>query len=102
MPLRSLMRLASLTVLLFATLTACAPASKPLDLKAPPPAIVTRTETVTICPAELKADPGRPPAVPDGAVIQANDAGQGWLSALYEYANGLSRRFTDAQKACPK
>jgi hypothetical protein len=68
--------------------------------EAPAPAVVTKTQTVTVCPAELSAEPIAPPKVPDGAVINGNDQGQGWVSALYAYASGLYHTFSDAHSAC--
>ncbi len=82
------------------TLTACASASRPTFSNAPAPAVVVKTQTVTVCPAELAAEPIAPPKVPDGAVINANDQGQGWISALYAYASGMFHTVSDAHSAC--
>lgn len=83
------------------TLNACASASRPTQLTdAPAPAVVVKTQVVPVCPAELSAEPIAPPKVPDGAVINGNDQGQGWISALYAYASGLYRTLSDAHSAC--
>lgn len=71
-------------------------------MSAPAPQVIERTKTVPVCPAELRAVVAPVPAVPDGAVISANDAGQGWLSALHDYAVSAFDRETDAKEACEK
>jgi len=81
-------------------LSACGTVSRSTLAEAPAPAVITKVQTVTACPAELSAEPIAPPKVPDGAVISGNDQGQGWVSALYGYASGLYHTFNDAHSAC--
>lgn len=68
---------------------------------APAPVIETRTEVRLHCPAELDAPIGALPAVPDGAVIEGNETGLGWLGDVLAYARGLADRLADARKSCP-
>lgn len=91
-----------LTAALLAMPSACA--SSHTDAPAqvePAPVIETRTEVRLHCPAELDAPIGVVPAVPDGAAIDGNVAGLGWLGDVLAWARGLADRLSDARKACP-
>ena len=82
--------------------SACgASAHKPRPKAEPDPVIVTRTEVVRVCPAELTAARPSRPAVPDGAVLTGSDAGMAWLSALIGYTGLLEDRLADAGAQCP-
>lgn len=67
----------------------------------PDPVIVTRTEVRTICPAEVTAPIAARPAVPDGAELNGNEAGMGWLEAMFARLGLLEDRLADARKECP-
>lgn len=83
-------------------LGACAAASKLSVRKTEPAHVTLQSVDVPVCPAEVTATVSPAPAVPDGAIIKANDAGNSWLSAMVEYGKGLADRLMDAQAACPK
>lgn len=53
-----------------------------------------------VCPAELDQDPGKPPQVPAGAVIEANAQGQAWLKTLTGWGWSLRDLLLDAKTSC--
>lgn len=89
----------------FMMLTACAAGGAKLPSKlasAPDPIIDTRFETRVVCPAEL-AQPVPPAvAVPAGAVIRANPAGDAFLDDKDARETLLAQRLTDAKAQCPR
>lgn len=86
-----------------AMLSACgASAHKPRPKAEPDPVIVTRTEVVRVCPAELTAARPSRPTVPEGAALTGSDAGMAWLSALLGYTGLLEERLGDAAAQCPE
>lgn len=83
-------------------LTACASSStEPRPQVSAAPVIETRTEVRLHCPSELDLPIGALPPVPDGAVIEGNEAGLNWLGDVIAYTRGLLDRFADARKVCP-
>ena len=82
-------------------LSACAASQAERPKAEPDPVIVTRTEVVRVCPAELQAKRPPRPAVPDGAELTGNPAGMDWLNALLAYAGLIEDRLDDAAKECP-
>jgi hypothetical protein len=88
---------------LAATLTACAGSPHPqtaASTRAPDPVIQTKIETRVECPAELEQPIPARPSPAAGAVVQYNDQGKDWLSALSAWADDLVKRLTDADAAC--
>lgn len=83
-------------------LGACAssPTAPPPPPTEPDPIIETRVETRLVCPAELGRSPGARPAVPDEAVITANEAGAGWLADALTFGERVLALFMDAAAAC--
>lgn len=63
--------------------------------------IVTRTIEVRTCPAEITTPHQARPAVPQGAVIEGNEAGLNWLSSTLAYLGLIEDRLADAAKECP-
>ncbi|WP_349321430.1 hypothetical protein [Asticcacaulis sp. MM231] len=63
---------------------------------------IEHIRNVPVCPVEVKSAVPVVPAVPDGAVIEANDAGHNWLSAIVGYARDAFTRESDAKAACEK
>ncbi len=57
---------------------------------------------MAVCPAELSAPVPAQPAVPDGAVVTGNAAGQDWLSQVMAWGQGLAANAHDAKAACEK
>ena len=82
-------------------LSACAPVSKP-RLTSPEPVVVTRLQAVPVCPAEARIVVAAVPAIPDGAVLTGNAAGQAWLAQLVAYAGDMFERASDVREACQK
>lgn len=83
-------------------LHACATSQTDRPALAPDPLIETRTVVETVCPPEVTAAlPARPP-VPADAVIEGNDAGLGWLSALLIHLGLVEGRIHDAKDQCPQ
>lgn len=91
-----------LAALSAATLHACATSpTKDGPTIAPDPLIETRTVVRTVCPPEITAAlPARPVPSAD-AVVEGNDAGMGWLSALLIHLGLVEARITDAKGQCP-
>ena len=84
-----------------AMLTACAASVSDAAQSAPDPVIETRTVTVRVCPAELRAAlPPRAEAAAD-AVLSGNEAGMAWLNALLARLGLVEARLADAAKECP-
>ena len=83
-------------------LSACAASPTERPQVAPDPVIVTRTEVVRVCPAELISPRPPRPVVPDGAELTGSEAGLTWLTALLGYAGLLEERLTDAAAQCPE
>ncbi len=91
-----------LAALSAATLHACATSLTEAPAIAPDPLIETRTVVRTVCPPEVTAAlPARPQPAPD-AIVQGNDAGMGWLSAMLVHLGLVEGRITDAKDQCPK
>lgn len=90
-----------LAALSTATLHACATLRTERPTAEPDPLIETRTVTKTICPPEVTAALPTRPAVPADAVIQGNDAGMGWLSAILVHLGLVEARLADAREQCP-
>lgn len=90
-----------LAALSAATLHACATSpTKGAPTIAPDPLIETRTIVRTVCPPEVTAALPPKPQPDVDAVIQGNDAGMGWLSALLIHFGLVESRINDAKELC--
>lgn len=83
-------------------LMACASAGANDPVRpAPDPVVVTRVQTRLVCPAELALAVPERAAVPAGAEIRANPAGDAYLDAKDGRETLLAQRLTDAAAQCP-
>lgn len=82
-------------------LTACVGSGNSRPTSAPDPVIVSRTETVKICPAELRLAIDPRPQPTSDAIITGNDAGMAWLRQILERLGLVEARLADAAKECP-
>ena len=78
----------------FVILPACAHDSKNNETN------VVRVETKLICPDELKGKIDDLPDPPEGAKLDGNEAGQNWLSRVWQAAFSYHQTLVDAQKQC--
>lgn len=82
-------------------LTACASSGSDAHVSsAPDPVMLVRTETRTVCPAELTLELGERPAPAGDAVLTGNAAGMAWLSAVLSRLGLLEDRLRDAAGEC--
>lgn len=81
-------------------LSACAASVSKRAATTPDPVIVTRTETRTICPPELRLPLGARPVPDADARIDGNPAGMVWLQAILSRLGLVEDRLTDAAKEC--
>ncbi|MFC0686420.1 hypothetical protein [Novosphingobium clariflavum] len=82
-------------------LTACAGSrTEETIASAPAPVIERQIEVRTVCPSEVTAPIAAKPIVPEGAVIEGNASGMGWLGDELAWASGLADRLSDAREAC--
>jgi len=85
------------------TLSACASDGvKPPTDHQVAPVISTRFDHQVVCPPEVMQAVPAPIAVPDGAIIRANPAGDQVLDAKDAREQLLAQRLVDAQGKCPK
>jgi hypothetical protein len=89
-----------LAALSAATLHACATSQTKAPVIEPDPLIETRTIVRTVCPPEVTAALPARPVPPADAVIQGNDTGMGWLSALLIHLGFVESRINDAKELC--
>lgn len=68
----------------------------------PDPLIETRTIVRIVCPPEVTTALPARPQPPADAVVEGNDAGLGWLSALLVHLGLVEGRIADAKEACPQ
>lgn len=85
----------------FAMLTACASSQTERPQSAPDPVVRTVVKTVTVCPAEVRADAPAQPQPGADAKLTGNSAGMAWLNATIAWAKLINDRLTDARKECP-
>lgn len=83
-------------------LHACATSPTNPPSIAPDPLIETRTVVKTVCPPEVTAALPARPVPPEGALLEGNDAGLGWLSELLVHLGLVEGRLTDAKDQCPQ
>lgn len=83
-------------------LHACATSPTERPAAAPDPLIETRTVVKTVCPPEVTAALPARPSVPGEAVIQGNEPGLAWLSALIIHLGLVEGRIHDAREVCPQ
>lgn len=89
----------------FAMLSACTASLNDLGrvedpARAADPVIERVTETVRVCPAELRQERPDRPRPADGAELQGNASGMAWLEALLAWAGLIELRLNDAAKEC--
>lgn len=82
--------------------SACATSVDRAPPRSPDPVIVTRVETVTVCPPELAQALPPAPEFPAGGVLDAAAPVLDWIAARFAREALLARRLTDAKEACPR
>tara|TARA_R110002072_G_scaffold300732_1_gene478801 strand:- start:77 stop:373 length:297 start_codon:yes stop_codon:yes gene_type:complete len=90
-----------MTVLLTVMLTACATSGDERPAVEPDPVIETRTEVVTVCPAELQLAIPASPHRPADAVIKASQSMLEYLAQRFSREELLEARLRDAAVECP-
>ena len=99
----SALRLTIATASAAAMLAACGslPAPRPAtDPAATDPVVITQTQTVKVCPAELdQAVPDQPTPAAD-ARVSYNPSGQDYLARLVAWGQGLAKVIVDAAADC--
>ncbi len=83
-----------------ATLSACAASRSEEPQRAADPVIERVTETVTVCPAELRQQVPERPRPEEDAELTGNASGMAWLDNMLGWAGLIELRLIDAAKEC--
>jgi len=90
-----------MTVLLTVMLTACATSADDRPGIEPDPVIETKTEIITVCPAELSLAIPASPFLPVDAAIKASKSMLEYLAQRFSREELLEARLRDAAGECP-
>ena len=91
----------AMTVLLTVTLTACATSADNRPRVEPDPVIETKTEIITVCPAELSLVIPASPFLPADVAIKASKSMLEYLAQRFSREELLEARLRHAAGECP-